>query len=155
MRENLAAFNRWIINGDFMSGNGAADTTTTILGVNISYPAITAPIGNQGSVHVRKELPNVKGTAAAGTLICASSVSQMSAEDIVAASDGPKWFQLYIPRDRGFAKEMLQRAKEAGYKALIVTADLDVTSNRERSITAAGHSLAEFKHGQRSQDARR
>jgi L-lactate oxidase len=55
MRENLAAFNRWVINGDFMSGNGAADTTTTILGVNISYPAITAPLGNQGSVHVQKD----------------------------------------------------------------------------------------------------
>jgi L-lactate oxidase len=147
MRENLAAFNRWVINGDFMSGNGAADTTTTILGVNISYPAITAPIGNQGSVHVQKELPNVKGTAAAGTLFCASSVSQMSAEDIAAGSDGPKWFQLYIPRDRGFAKEMLQRAKEAGYKALIVTADVDVTSNRERSIRLQGTALPNLSMG--------
>jgi L-lactate oxidase len=72
----------------------------------------------------------VRGTAAAGTIFCASSVAQMSIEDIAAASDGPKWFQLYIPRDRGFAKEVLQRAKAAGYKALIVTADVDVTSNR-------------------------
>ena len=147
MRENLAAFNRWVINGDFMSGNGAADTTTTILGTNISYPAITAPIGNQGSVHAQKELPNVKGTATAGTLFCASSVSQMSVEDIAAASDGPKWFQLYIPRDRGFAKEMLQRAKEAGYKALIVTADVDVTSNRERSMRLHGTALPNLSMG--------
>jgi len=59
MRENLAAFNRWVINGDFMSGNGAADTTTTILGTNISYPAITAPIGNQGSVHAHQRWTQV------------------------------------------------------------------------------------------------
>jgi FMN-dependent dehydrogenase len=71
----------------------------------------------------------------------------MSAEDIAAASNGPKWFQLYIPRDRGFAKEMLQRAKEAGYKALIVTADVDVTSNRERSIRLQGTALPNLTMG--------
>lgn len=147
MRENLAAFNRWVINADFMNGVGAADTSTTILGTKISYPAITAPVGNQGSVHVQKELPNAKGTAAAGTIFCASSVTQASLEDIAAASDGPKWFQMYIPRDRGFARELLQRAKAAGYKAIIVTADVDITSNRERSIRLQGAALPDLAMG--------
>ncbi|MBO0759164.1 MAG: alpha-hydroxy-acid oxidizing protein, partial [Bradyrhizobiaceae bacterium] len=147
MRENLAAFNRWVINPDFMSGTGSADTTTTILGTKISYPAITAPVGNQGSVHAQKETPNVKGTAAAGTLFCASSVSQLSLEEIAAASDGPKWFQLYIPNDRGFARELLQRAKAVGYKAIIVTADVDVTSNRERSMRLHGAALPNLSMG--------
>jgi L-lactate oxidase len=89
----------------------------------------------------------VKGTAAAGTIFCASSVAQMCIEDIAAASDGPKWFQLYIPRDRGFAKEVLQRAKAAGYKALIVTADVDVTSNRERSVRLQGAALPDLSMG--------
>lgn len=78
MRENLAAFNRWVINADFMNGTGSADTTTTLLGAKLSYPAITAPVGNQGSVHAKADEPNVKGTNAAGTLFCASSVSQLS-----------------------------------------------------------------------------
>jgi isopentenyl diphosphate isomerase/L-lactate dehydrogenase-like FMN-dependent dehydrogenase len=147
MRENMAAFNRWVINADFMSGVGAADTTTTILGTKISYPAITAPVGNQGSVHALADAPNVKGTAAAGTLFCASSVSQLSLEEIAAASDGPKWFQLYIPRDRGFARELLQRAKAAGFKAIIVTADVDVTSNRERSMRLQGAAVPNLKMG--------
>ena len=147
MRENLAAFNRWVINPDFMSGTGSADPATTILGTKISYPAITAPVGNQGSVHALKETPNVKGTAAAATLFCASSVSQLSLEDIAAASDGPKWFQLYIPNDRGFARELLQRAKAAGYKAIIVTADVDVTSNRERSMRLHGAALPNLSMG--------
>jgi L-lactate oxidase len=147
MRENMAAFDRWVINADFMSGVGSADTTTTILGTKISYPVITAPMGNQGSVHAQGDIPNVKGAAAAATLYCVSSVAQQSLETLAAASDGPKWFQLYIPRDRGFAREMLQRAKAAGYKALIVTADVDVTSNRERSMRLQGAALPNLSMG--------
>src|SRR5674476_398549 len=94
LRENLAAFNRWVINPDFMNGTGAGDTTTTLLGAKLSYPVITAPVGNQGAVHAQADVPNVKGTGAAGTLYCVSSVSQLSVEDVAAASDGPKWFQL-------------------------------------------------------------
>lgn len=147
MRENMAAFDRWVINADYMSGVGSADTSTTILGTKISSPVITAPMGNQGSVHVQGDVPNVKGAAAAGTLYCVSSVAQQSLEDLAAASDGPKWFQLYIPRDRGFAREMLHRAKAAGYKALIVTADVDITSNRERSMRLQGAALPNLSMG--------
>ncbi len=147
MRENQAAFNRWVINPDFMNGTGSADTTTMLLGSKLSYPVITAPVGNQGSVHARADLPNVKGTNAAGTLYCVSSVSQLSVEEIAAAAEGPKWFQLYIPRDRGFAREMLQRAKAAGYTALVVTADVNVTSNRERSMRLQGAALPNLRMG--------
>ena len=147
LRENLAAFNRWVINPDFMNGTGVGDTTTTLLGAKLSYPVITAPVGNQGAVHAQADVPNVKGTGAAGTLYCVSSVSQLSVEDVAAASDGPKWFQLYIPKDRGFAREMLQRAKAAGYMAIIVTADVDVTSNRERSMRLQGAAIPNLKMG--------
>lgn len=147
MRENMAAFDRWVINADFMNGTGAADTATTILGSKISYPVITAPMGNQGSVHAQGDAPNVKGTGAAGTLYCVSSVSQESLEDNAAASNGAKWFQLYIPRDRGFARELLQRAKAAGYKAIIVTADVDITSNRERSMRLQGVAVPNLSMG--------
>jgi hypothetical protein len=81
------------------------------------------------------------GTGAAATLAVPGSTVAQSAPDTEAPSDGPKWFQLYIPRDRGFAKEMLQRAKAAGYKALVVTADVDVTRNRERSVRLQGAAL--------------
>ncbi len=147
MRENMAAFDRWVINADFMNGTGGADTTTTILGNKISYPVITAPMGNQGSVHAQGDIPNVKGAAAAGTLYCVSSVAQQSVETLAGASNGPKWFQLYIPRDRGFAREMLQRAKATGYKAVIVTADVDITRNRERSVGLQGAALPNLSMG--------
>jgi isopentenyl diphosphate isomerase/L-lactate dehydrogenase-like FMN-dependent dehydrogenase len=147
MHENVAAFDRWVINADFMNGTGSADTAPTILGSKIAYPVITAPMGNQGSVHAQADIPNVKGAAAAGTLYSVSSVAQQSLEDLAAASDGPKWFQLYIPADRGFARELLQRAKAAGYKAIIITADVDVVSNRERSMRLQGAHLPNLGNG--------
>lgn len=138
MRENLAAFNRWTVVPSYLSGHASADPATTILGTKLSYPVITAPMGNQGSVHARKEAPTVKGSALAGTLFVESSVSQMSLEEVAAASDGPKWFQIYIPENRTFAAEMLHRAKSSGYTAIVLTVDAFVTSNRERSTRLHG-----------------
>jgi hypothetical protein len=57
MRENLAAFNRWVIMPDYLSGHRSADTSTTILGSRIPSPVIAAPIGNQAAVHAQKEAP--------------------------------------------------------------------------------------------------
>jgi L-lactate oxidase len=148
MRENLAAFNRWVISPNYLSGHeGAADTTATLLGTKLSYPVITAPMGNQGSVHAQKEAPVVKGTAMAETLFVESSVSQMTLEEVAAASNGPKWFQIYMPDNRPFAAEMLHRAKASGYTAIVLTADAFVTSNRERSMRLQGVALPSLPMG--------
>jgi len=147
MRENLAAFNRWVISPDYLSGHRIVDTTTTLLGTRISHPVITAPMGNQGSVHAQKEAPVVKGTALANTLFVESSVSQMNLEDVAAATDGPKWFQIYFPESRPFAAELLQRAKAAGYKAIVVTTDAFITSNRERSLRLQGIAMPNLAMG--------
>ncbi len=138
MRENLAALNRFVIVPNCLSGSGTPDTSTEILGVKLPFPVISAPVGFQGSVHAQKELPTVRGAGLAGTLYVASSVTQLSLEEIAGASNGDKWFQPYIPASRPFAVEMLQRAKAAGYKAIVLTVDATVTSNRERSTRMTG-----------------
>lgn len=147
MRENLAAFNRWVIAPEYLSGHRTVDTTTQILGSKISYPVITAAMGNQGSVHAKLEAPVVRGTALADTLFVESSVSQMSLEDIAAATTGPKWFQIYIPESRPFAVEMLHRAKAAGYTAIVVTVDATIFSNRERTTRLLGAPLPNLPMG--------
>jgi L-lactate oxidase len=147
MRENLAAFNRWIIAPEYLSGHRTVDATTQILGSKISYPVITAAMGNQGSVHAKLEAPVVKGTALADTLFVESSVSQMSLEEIAEATTGPKWFQIYIPESRPFAIEMLQRAKAAGYEAIVVTVDATIFSNRERTTRLLGAPLPNLPMG--------
>ncbi|MGZ5876636.1 MAG: alpha-hydroxy acid oxidase, partial [Bradyrhizobium sp.] len=147
MRENLAAFNRTVIVPNYLSGNGTPDTSTTLLGIRLPFPVIAAPVGFQGSMHAQKEMPTAKGTGLAGTLYVASSVTQMNLEDIAAASTGDKWFQPYIPSSRPFAIEMLQRAKAAGYQAIVLTVDAFVTSNRERSTRLLGVPLPNLAMG--------
>lgn len=138
LRENLAAFNRTVIVPNYLSGNSTPDTTTTLLGSRLPFPVIAAPVGFQGSMHAQKEMPTAKGTGLAGTLYVASSVTQLSLEDIAAAGTGEKWFQPYLPSSKPFAIEMLQRAKAAGYKAIVLTVDATMTSNRERSTRLQG-----------------
>jgi len=147
MRENLAAFNRTVIVPNYLSGNGIPDTSTTLLGSQLPFPVIAAPVGFQGSMHAQKEMPTAKGTGLAGTLYVASSVTQLSLEEIAAAGSGDKWFQPYIPSSRPFAIEMLQRAKAAGYKAIVLTVDAFVTSNRERSTRLLGVPLPNLAMG--------
>jgi lactate oxidase len=134
MRANETAFNRWIIEPRFLAGVKSPDLSTTILGSRLSLPVITAPMGGQGLAHALKEIPNVKGTGDAGSLYVNSSVSNASLEEIAAASPGPKWFQIYFPANRAYARELLHRAKDAGFTAIVLTVDGTTFSNRERPI---------------------
>jgi isopentenyl diphosphate isomerase/L-lactate dehydrogenase-like FMN-dependent dehydrogenase len=91
-------------------------------------------MGGQGLAHALKEIPDVKGTHSAGSLYVNSSVSHLSMEEIAAGSTGPKWFQIYFPANRDYARELLQRAKASGFAAIVVTVDGTTFSNRERTI---------------------
>ncbi len=134
MSKNEAAFNRWVIEPRFLAGVKTPDLTTTVLGSKLSLPVITAPMGGQGLAHAMKEIPNVKGTSEAGSLYVDSSVSNASLEDIAAAAPGPKWFQIYFPANREYARELLHRAKSAGFAAIVLTVDGTTFSNRERTV---------------------
>ncbi len=134
MRENEAAFNHWVIEPHYLAGVKTPDLTTSVLGSELSLPVITAPMGGQGIAHALKEIPNVKGTNSAGTLYVNTSVSHLSMEEIAASSAGPKWFQIYFPANRDYARELLQRAKAAGFTAIVITVDSTTFSNRERPI---------------------
>ncbi len=134
MRENESAFNNWVIEPRCLAGVKTPDLKTSILGSKLSLPVITAPMGGQGLAHALREIPDVKGTAAAGTLYVNSSVSSSGMEEIAAAAAGPKWFQLYFPQNRDYARELLHRAKDAGFTAIVLTVDGTTFSNRERTI---------------------
>jgi len=130
-RENEAAYKRLTILPRYLSGYKSADMTTTLLGARISMPIITSVMGGHGMAHVTAEAGTAKGTDAAGTLFTAPSQSTLTMEEIAKASPGPKWFQIYMPDDPGKARELLQRAKAAGYLAIVMTIDGVVSSNRE------------------------
>ena len=130
-RENEAAYKRLTIVPRYLSGYKDANMTTTLLGAKIAMPIITSVMGGHGMAHVTAEAGTAKGTDAAGTLFTAPSQSTLTMEEIAKASPGPKWFQIYMPDDQGEAKELLQRAKAAGYLAIVLTIDGVISSNRE------------------------
>ncbi|MGD0956425.1 MAG: alpha-hydroxy-acid oxidizing protein [Candidatus Acidiferrales bacterium] len=130
-RENEAAFKRVTIAPRYLTGYNDADRSTTLLGSKVSMPIILSAMAGHGMAHATAEVGSAKGTGAAGTLYTAASLSTLTMEGIAQASPGPKWFQIYLPSDRGKAREILERAKAAGYRAIVLTIDTVVASNRE------------------------
>jgi isopentenyl diphosphate isomerase/L-lactate dehydrogenase-like FMN-dependent dehydrogenase len=123
LRENREAFHHFAIEPHYLAGNPPQpDTRITILGSQLAAPIMTAPVGGQGLFHARADLATAEGTKAAGHLMICSTAATATLEQIAAAS-GPKWFQLYLPDDRGVAASLLQRARAAGYTAVTFTID--------------------------------
>jgi lactate oxidase len=133
-RENTEAFSRVQIEPMALSGVAKVDLTTEILGSKLSMPVFIPPMGSHGRAHVEKEAATSKGAAAVGTLMTTSTVSNLSMEEIASHNPGPKWFQFYVPSDRGFARELIQRAKAAGYTAIAPTVDNVWSYPREENI---------------------
>jgi len=133
-RENTEAFSRVQIEPQALSGVTKVDLTTEILGSRLSMPVFIPPMGSHGRAHVEKEAATSRGAAAVGTLMTTSTVSNLSLEEIASHNPGPKWFQLYMPSDRGYTRELLQRAKDAGYTAIAPTVDNVWSYPREENI---------------------
>ena len=111
-------------------------------------PVFIPPMGSHGRAHVDKEAATSKGAAAVGTLMTTSTVSNLSLEEIASHNPGPKWFQLYVPTDRGYTRELLQRAKAAGYTAIAPTVDNVWSYPREENIRSGFVTPAIARPGQ-------
>jgi lactate oxidase len=124
-RENLRAFSDFPINPRRLQGFGAeaVDLRTSILGHNLPFPMITCPMGGHGTYHVNAEVATSGGTGQAGTLYVSSGAATKPMEDIAGATPGPKWFQIYMNRDMEINRWLVQRAKAAGFTAIVLTAD--------------------------------
>ena len=133
-RENIRALEATPIEPHFLSGVLRPDLSVSILGSNLPFPIVVAPMGSHGRAHVSKEVGTATGVAATGTLMILSTVSNDSLEDVARANPGPKWMQIYLPADRGVARELLQRAKAAGYTALVPTIDTTLAYPRETNL---------------------
>ena len=108
------------------------DTSTMLLGTRLKIPYILAPVGGLQGITPDGAASQVRGACAFGTLPVVSSVSEPALEETAAAAMGDKWFQLYIRGDFDWIAEILKRVREAGYRALVITADVAIYGNRER-----------------------
>ncbi len=107
---------------------------TTIIGQKVSAPFVLAPIGLCGLQHGDGEILSAQAANDAGVPFTLSTMSICSIEQVAEATGKPFWFQLYVIRDRGFSKDILARAANAGCNALVLTVDLQVLGQRHRDI---------------------
>jgi L-lactate dehydrogenase (cytochrome) len=109
-----------------------SDLRTRVLGFELPFPALLAPIGYSRLMHPQGELAASHAAGTAGTIYILSTISGHPLENVKAASSGPTWFQLYLTGGRGAAEDALERARKAGYSAVVVTIDTPAPGMRER-----------------------
>ncbi len=125
LRENRRAFDDYIFTPHRMQGvvRDTIDTSVSLLGLKLPHPIIVTPFGSHGLHHPAGEVATAQGASRSGALLTVSSASTRSMEDISKATKDPKWFQMYLNVDEGLSREVLQRAKAAGYHAIVLTID--------------------------------
>ncbi|MDQ6816131.1 MAG: alpha-hydroxy-acid oxidizing protein [Actinomycetota bacterium] len=137
MRANEAAFRRWRLVPRILCDVSERDLSVTVLGTPMPAPVALAPIGSQTIVHPEGELAVARAASQVGLAMSVSTVSSSTLEEIAAAGSGPKWFQLYRPRNPELAASLISRAERAGYRALIVTLDTFTPGWRPRDLQTA------------------
>jgi isopentenyl diphosphate isomerase/L-lactate dehydrogenase-like FMN-dependent dehydrogenase len=135
LRWNREAFSRFRLRPRVLVDVSNVSTETTVLGTRVSMPVLVAPMAFHQIAHEEGELATAKGAAAAGTLMCVSTVATATPADIAAAApDAPRWLQIYVFQDRGVSDEVIAQAREVGFSALVLTADLPVYGIRHREV---------------------
>ncbi|HEY6698496.1 MAG TPA: alpha-hydroxy acid oxidase, partial [Acidimicrobiales bacterium] len=134
MAANSAAFAGVTFRPRVLRDVGDVDPSTTLLGRPLPLPLVLAPTGFTRIADPDGELAVARAAARAGLPYTLSTLSTRSIEEVAEASAGPKWFQVYVWRDRGLVKEMIGRAAMARYEALVLTVDTAVLGRRERDV---------------------
>jgi len=131
---NSHAFDSVRLVPEYLIDVAKIDPSTKVLGREISMPLFLAPTGMTRLFHHDGETAVAKAAAAAGTYYSLSTVGSTSIEDVAAACEGPKCFQIYVMKDRSLTREFIQRCKDANYDSLTLTVDIPVAGNREREL---------------------
>lgn len=131
---NRRAFASWALRPRVLRDVSAVDLSTHVLGVKLDLPVLIAPCGGHKRAHPEGEIATYRAAAACGTVLAVSANSNTSFEDLAKAASGHLWIQMYPFRDKQLNQEWLDRAREAGYKAVVVTLDSQWPPKRERNI---------------------
>jgi isopentenyl diphosphate isomerase/L-lactate dehydrogenase-like FMN-dependent dehydrogenase len=134
LRENCRAFDRLTFRPRNAIAVPDCDLRTKVLGSELSFPALLAPVGYSRMMHPEGEVAAARGAGAAGTAYILSTISGHKLEDVKAATSGPVWYQLYLIGGREASEAALERARVAGYSALAVTIDTGTAGMRERDV---------------------
>jgi isopentenyl diphosphate isomerase/L-lactate dehydrogenase-like FMN-dependent dehydrogenase len=135
MRDNIAAWQRLVLHPRTLVGVGQRDTSVTVLGRKRAHPLIIAPTAYHRLAHPDAELATATAAAVTQTIVCLATFATTTPAALAeAVPDAPRWFQVYVLTDRGLTREIVARAIEHHYEALVVTADLPVVGARDREL---------------------
>jgi len=133
LRENVAAWGHWRLRPRVLNDVREVSTRAEVLGKPVGLPVLVAPVAYQRMGHPEGERAMAAGAAAAGTVMCLSTLSTTRPTEVAAAApEGRRWFQLYAFKDAGVTRALMEEAIEAGFEAVVVTADAPPGGNRER-----------------------
>ncbi len=132
LRENRRAFDDVTFRPRHAVDVSRSDLRTSVLGFELSFPALLAPVGYSRLMHPGGEVAAARAAGAAGTAYILSTISGHRMEDVRAASSGPVFYQLYLLGGRDAAEAAIERAQRAGFSALVLTIDTPVAGMRER-----------------------
>jgi isopentenyl diphosphate isomerase/L-lactate dehydrogenase-like FMN-dependent dehydrogenase len=131
---NRAAFERLLFEPRVLVDVSKREQSTVVLGERVATPVILSPTGMAGLSWPKGEVAAARGAHDAGTIYTLSTHSSCSIEEVAAGAPGPLWFQLYVWQNRDLTRSFVERARAAGYRALLLTVDVQVISRRERDL---------------------
>src|ERR1700677_402126 len=134
LRENCRAFEDITFRPRHAVVSEGCELCTRVLGFDLALPFLLAPVGYSRLMHPGGEVVAARAAGAAGTAYILSTISGHKLEDVKAASGGPVFYQLYLMGGRGAAEAVIERARVAGFSALVVTIDTAVSGLRERDF---------------------
>ena len=144
LADNEAAWGRVRLRPRCLVNVAQRDLSTTVLGRRVSMPILVAPTAFQRMAHPDGELATARAAATAGTVMILSTLATSTLEDVATAYEGARgavgdetggrWFQLYVYRDRGITRSLVERAEAAGYDALVLTVDTPYLGRRLRDV---------------------
>ncbi|MDQ3407808.1 MAG: alpha-hydroxy-acid oxidizing protein [Chloroflexota bacterium] len=133
LRDNVAAFRRRRLRPRVLVDVSEVNLSTRLLGQHVEVPFGIAPMAFQHMAHDEAEVAMARAARSAGAMFCLSTLSSIPLETVAHAA-GQRWFQLYVHRDRAVSRDLVARAKAAGYTAIVLTVDLPVAGFRERDL---------------------
>jgi isopentenyl diphosphate isomerase/L-lactate dehydrogenase-like FMN-dependent dehydrogenase len=135
LRENVAAYARHALRPRVLVDVSEVSTATTVLGTEIAMPVIVAPVALQKMAHPQGECAMARAAAGAGTIMTLSTIATCAPREVAAAAPAaPRWFQVYVFKDRGVTRAMIDEAIDCGYRALALTVDAPRAGRRERDF---------------------
>ena len=135
LRENVTAWGHWRLRPRMLAGLSEWGTAAQVLGGEVSMPVLVAPVAYQGLVDPEGEVAMARAAAAAGTVMCLSTLATCLPRDVAAAAPGGRrWFQLYCFKDEAVTRALTEEAVGADFEAVVITVDAARGGNRERDL---------------------